>query len=146
MLRRHGATTIATLTTIKTRPDFLAVRGGVKASCPSCLIEARQRKLLPAPPLRTKSKTVDPSLVRFGFTVTKKLGNAVARNRIRRRLKAAILASAGSRTMAGFDYVVVARSAAFDRPFDDLVADLARCLEKLQNQTVKPKPSAPTRV
>ena len=129
---------IPALLTIKTRPDFLAVRGGLKASCSACLIEARPRRPSASAPVKSKSKAVDPTLVRFGFTVTKKLGNSVVRNRIRRRLKAAIVASAGSRTLPGYDYVVVARSAAFDRPYDDLVADLSRCLDKLHSQTLKP--------
>ncbi len=74
----------------------------------------------------TNTTTAPLEVPRFGFTVTKKLGNAVTRNRIRRRLKAAIseLAPIGAR--AGFDYVVVARAAAFDRPYPDIIADIAR--------------------
>lgn len=106
------------LQTLKTRPEFLAVRGGSKASVAVCLIEAKARA-----PDRTAS--TGP---RFGFTVTKKLGNAVTRNRIRRRLKAALSRVAPSHARDGFDYVVVARSAAFDRPFEDMVRDLERAL------------------
>ena len=63
---------------------------------------------------------------RFGFTVTKKLGPAVTRNRIRRRLKAAVSELAGEGAMAGFDYVVVARATAMKRPYTGLLEDVRR--------------------
>ena len=99
--------------------DFLAVRGGARASVPVCLIEARKRP---------DGRTGLSSGPRFGFTVTKKLGNAVVRNRIRRRLKSAIAAISADHAEAGFDYVLVARSAALDRPFEDMLTDLIRAL------------------
>lgn len=114
---------------------------------PSCLIEARKRRpVAPAPNSEANSQQV----ARFGFTVTKKLGNAVKRNRIRRRLKAAVAELAPDVAKAGYDYVVVARSAAFDRPFADIKADLSRAFSILnrdggpkvakdpKNQTKKP--------
>lgn len=100
-------------TTLKSRSEFLAVRGGVKSSVPVCLMEAKPR-------------TDGSTGPRFGFTVTKKLGGAVVRNRIRRRLKAAVTALAALEAKDGFDYVIVARSAALDRPYADLLADLRR--------------------
>lgn len=69
---------------------------------------------------------------RFGFTVTKKLGNAVVRNRIRRRLKAAVTAVAPDLAVDGHDYVLVARKAALDRPFTDILADLRQALNHLR--------------
>lgn len=97
------------------------MRGGARASCPACLIEGKRRADVETAPVEGGP--------RFGFTVTKKLGNAVVRNRIRRRLKAAVGAIAGEHARDGFDYVIVARRPAFDRPFEALVADLARALE-----------------
>jgi ribonuclease P protein component len=114
------------LETLKSRSDFLAVRGGRRASVPSFLLEAR---------LRTGTRTPFKG-ARFGFTVTKKLGGAVVRNRIRRRLKAAVAAAEAGRACDGFDYVIVARSAAHDRTFADIVADLKRALETVH----KPQP------
>lgn len=105
--------------TLKSRSDFLAVRGGLRASVPSCLIEAKVRP-------EGRTPFLGP---RFGLTVTKKLGNAVKRNRIRRRLKAAIAAAYPRRAIDGCDYVVVARAAAFDRVFTDIVADISRALD-----------------
>ena len=80
----------------------------------------------------------DNGTVRYGLTVTKKNGNAVVRNRIRRRLREAarrVLPEAGK---AGFDYVVVARSAALSAPFEGLVGDLQRAVRRL-NAPGKPK-------
>ena len=77
-------------------------------------------------------------LSRFGFTITKKLGNAVTRNRIRRRLKAAFRTVAPDHAKPGFDYVVVARGAAFDRPFAALVADLEKALDALHRRPAVP--------
>lgn len=70
---------------------------------------------------------------RFGFTITKKIGNAVTRNRIRRRLKAAFAANTKDATLGACDYVIVARHAALDRPFDQLLGDVSRALAALHN-------------
>lgn len=105
------------LITLKKRPEFLAIRGGQRASCAAFVLETK-KALSPegAPP-------------RFGFTVTKKLGNAVIRNRIRRRLKAAVTAILSSDAKPGHDYVVIARTAAETRAFTDLVQDVVRALK-----------------
>ena len=71
---------------------------------------------------------------RIGFTVTKKLGNAVQRNRIKRRLKSAIEHVFPLQADVNADYVVIARRAAYDRPFPALINDVERALEKLQHK------------
>jgi ribonuclease P protein component len=53
--------------------------------------------------------------------VTKQLGGAVVRNRIRRRLRAAITSAGVPRARTGVDYVVIARAAAETMPFAELV-------------------------
>lgn len=70
----------------------------------------------------------EPGAARFGFTVTKKIGNAVVRNRIRRRLKEAVRLAGVVAAAPGTDYVLVGRSAALDQPFDDLCADVVGAL------------------
>jgi ribonuclease P protein component len=72
----------------------------------------------------------------FGFTVTKKLGNAITRNRIRRRLKAAF-ASGADQAQSSCDYVIVARRAALDRPYAQLLEDVARALAALRKSNVR---------
>ncbi|GAB5378208.1 MAG: ribonuclease P protein component [Acuticoccus sp.] len=64
---------------------------------------------------------------RIGFTVTKKVGNAVVRNRIRRRLRALCDEEAGA-FASGNDYVIVARRAALTAPFAELRAELCGAL------------------
>lgn len=61
--------------------------------------------------------------IRVGFTTTKKLGNAVCRNRIRRRLREVARRLLPVLGEAGYDYVFIGRKAAFDREFSKLVAD-----------------------
>ena len=75
------------LVTLKKRPEFLRIRGGTRWSSASFVLETKPRA---APtPGRAPDGVGDAGVPdpRFGFTVTKQLGNAVVRNRIRRRLK-----------------------------------------------------------
>jgi ribonuclease P protein component len=121
----------STLVTIKKRSDFLRVRGGAKWSGAGFLLDTRPA-LAPGPP-------------RFGFTVTKKLGNAVARNRIRRRLKEAVRLVHGPHAWANQDYVVVARSAAADLPFERLCQDVVLALKRVHRPVdTKPRPKSTT--
>ncbi len=115
------------LVTIKARADFLRIRGGAKWNTPGFLIETKPARDPNGPP-------------RFGFTVTKKLGNAVVRNRIRRRLKEAVRTAHGSLSQPGYDYVIVGRTPAFDMPFERLVADVATGLKRVHQP---PKPRGP---
>ncbi|MEL7303620.1 MAG: ribonuclease P protein component, partial [Pseudomonadota bacterium] len=71
---------------------------------------------------------------RFGLTVTKKLGNAVVRNRIKRRLREAIRDQSPRSLVAGVDYVIVARRAAFDQPMVSLAADLSAALDEIAGE------------
>ena len=104
------------LVTLKRRAEFLRVRGGWRWTTPGFVLEARAR-------VETGEA---PPTTRFGFTVTKQTGKATVRNRIRRRLKAAVREAAAEHASAGFDYVVFARPAALDRPFGDLKSDLIK--------------------
>jgi ribonuclease P protein component len=97
---------------LRRRSEFLAVGRGVRA--------VRQGFVLQGLFGSGQDSTRPP---RFGFTVTKKIGNAVVRNRIRRRLRAAARA-VESHAQPGADYVLIARAAAMTLPFDRLVTDL----------------------
>lgn len=82
---------------------------------------------------------------RFGFTVTKKIGNAVVRNKVRRRLKEALLRvlkeeRSISPDLGGYDYVLVAKNKTPKAPFDHLVATLAQGLKAgIKNKVRKPE-------
>jgi ribonuclease P protein component len=96
---------------LKRRAAFKAVAGGRRIIRPGFVLQA----------LAGGDRSNRPP--RFGITVTRKIGNAVVRNRIRRRLREAIRATAGG-ARAGTDYVIVARRAALTLHFDRLVTDL----------------------
>lgn len=71
---------------------------------------------------------------RVGFTASRKVGSAVARNRARRRLRAAVREVMPDNARPGHDYVVIARRDALSRPFDELVGDLASALEHVTDR------------
>lgn len=68
---------------------------------------------------------------RFGFTVSKQVGGAVERNRIKRRLKAAVRDVVHDHARRDFDYVVIARRPALNSGFTALVSDLVKALERV---------------
>ena len=96
------------------RAEFLAVRRGEKRRGRLFLVEVLDRN--------------DGLSPRVGFTVTKKVGNAVVRNRIRRRLKEAVRTHAASDMAPGNDYVIVGREDVLTIPFGQLKAELSRRL------------------
>jgi ribonuclease P protein component len=68
---------------------------------------------------------------RVGFTASKKVGNAVQRNRAKRRLRAAAQQVMAAHAAAAHDYVVIARNETPDRPYTSLVAELELALKRL---------------
>ena len=77
-------------------------------------------------------------IVRTGFTVTKKLGSAVIRNRTRRRLREVVRLCPDLGMMVGYDVVFVGRQSTKDRPFSKLQADLKYALHEIKRQMEKP--------
>jgi ribonuclease P protein component len=121
------------IATLKRRSEFLRIRGGRRWSSPAFVIEmkAREAGRDAASAASTEMGDGSASPARFGFTATKKLGNAVVRNRIRRRLKEAVRIVAPGRAKDGCDYVVIARDAAASQPFADMERDLIAALGRL---------------
>ena len=111
------------LTTLKKRSEFLRIRGGARCPTPPFVLEMK-------PWLEPEAASEPP---RFGFTVTKAMGGAVERNRIRRRLKAAVTAIAAASARPGRDYVLIARKDALDRPFEALKKDLERAFHRVHH-------------
>jgi ribonuclease P protein component len=72
----------------------------------------------------------DPS-IRVGFTVTKKIGGAVVRNRMKRRLRALAREIIVPDGFKGSDHVLIGRSGGIERPFDRLRAELAQALVRV---------------
>lgn len=118
---------------LKTRPQFLKVAAARrKWVTPGLVLQAarRQRGEDRAAPVAHMAAGEEPE-VRVGFTVTRKVGNAVERNRAKRRLRAAAAEVFPRLGRAGTDYVVVGRVATLTRPFDALRADLEQAVRKL---------------
>lgn len=93
---------------------------------------ASKGKRAPMPGLVLQALTRDDALpARLGFTVTKKVGNAVVRNRARRRLKEAARLLLSERTLTGVDLVLIGRGATGTRPFADLRQDLTKALRRI---------------
>jgi ribonuclease P protein component len=114
-----GLNSGSTLGKLRRRADFLAANRGLRASTPGFVLLVRQRK------------DGDPAM-RLGITVTKKVGGAVTRNRIKRRFRALAAEILPANGFAGADHVLIGRAEAFDRSFDVLSADLKQALAKVR--------------
>jgi len=107
--------------TIKNRADFLAANRGKRFVTPGFILLINPRD-------------DDDPAIRAGYTVTKKVGNSVIRNRLKRRLREVVrhsLAETSPELHPGADHVLIGREAGLTRPFPDLQADFARALKRL---------------
>lgn len=105
---------------LRKRSEFLAAAKGPRAPRDAFVLQAIAR----SEPERVK-------LIGVGLTVTKKIGNAVVRNRARRRLREALRLALPGSTLPGHDYVVVARKGALNRPFAELQHDLLGAFQQI---------------
>ncbi len=74
---------------------------------------------------------LDSADPRVGFTCSKKIGNAVERNRAKRRLREVVRLKAAEQTVSGFDYVLIGRVGTAKRSFTDLQKDFSSALKRL---------------
>ncbi len=125
---------------LKKRPDFLRVAAaGRKWVTPGLILQIRPRTpqegAATARPIRAGGVRADQ--VRVGFTVSRKVGDAVRRNRARRRLRAAAAAVFPVLGQAGSDYVVIGRAWTIGRAYADLLQDLSGALTALEGAKAK---------
>ena len=120
----------ASLQTITKRRDFLAAARARKWAAKGLVLQGRRRREAEAGP------HAPAQAVRIGFTASKKVGNAVARNRAKRRLREAARAVLPALGRPGWDYVLIARAGATaGRPFDKLLDDLRAAVERVHADT-----------
>jgi ribonuclease P protein component len=102
---------------LRRRMDFRAAARAMRTPGSAFVLQARRRQ--------------DQGGVRVGFTVSRQVGNAVERNRVRRRLRELVrLATAGS-LHPGHDYVLIGRRAVLNLPFGDMMTELAAALTRI---------------
>lgn len=102
---------------LKKRPEFLCVaKDGQKWVSESVIVQMIE---------------TDRGIVRFGYTATKKIGNAVIRNRTKRRLRAAVHETLKSDNIKSADIVLIGRNITPTCDWDKLIKDLRWCLKRL---------------
>jgi ribonuclease P protein component len=107
------------LTTIRKRADFVAANGGLRATTTGFVLLVRDRE------------DSDPAM-RVGFTVTKKIGGAVVRNRMKRRFRALAREIVPAKGFVGADHVMIGRAKGIERDFGLLRSELAGALDRLR--------------
>ena len=108
---------LSTTERLKRRTDFRAAALGARAPAKAFVLQALDRG--------------EASLPRVGFTVSRQVGNAAVRNRVRRRLREVVRLHPGSDLRAGHDYVLIGRRAALQAPFDAMMRDFDAALRRV---------------
>jgi ribonuclease P protein component len=103
---------------ITKRADFLAANRGKRFATPGFVMLVHPRN-------------DDNPSIRLGITITKKVGNAVVRNRMRRRFRSLAREMLGERGLAGADHIIIGRNDGIERDFATLRAEMARALDRL---------------
>lgn len=112
---------------LRKRSEFLRLRKGARHKARAFTLQAMRRADM--------SGGEEP---RFGFTVTKRIGNSVERNRIKRRLKEAVRIAATKNGSPRTDYVLIGHRAALNEKLETMAADLARGMKRLARKDDKP--------
>lgn len=107
---------------IRKRADFLAANRGKRFVTPNFVLLAHRRR---------PDHTIAADDMRYGITVTKKIGNAVARNRMKRRFRALLAECLPDHGIAGVDHIMIGRKTAQESDFAIMKADLEKGLKFL---------------
>jgi ribonuclease P protein component len=108
---------------MRQRADFLAAASALRVATPAFVVQGRQRD--------------DFGPARIGFTVSRKVGTAVERNRVRRRLRELVRLNGAPLMRPHCDYVLVGRRVALSRQYDTMCQDFAAALARLDTQMLK---------
>lgn len=116
------AVSVCLTETLRKRSDFLLASRAKRQSAQGLLLQARRRQ----------PDETDPDLIRIGYTCSKKVGNAVARNRAKRRLREVARAVLPVQGRAGWDYVLIGRHLeTASRPFHLLLRDMETAVKRI---------------
>jgi ribonuclease P protein component len=115
---------------LKRRTDFRAAALGARAPARAFVLQARKRG-------DVGEGQTPPLAPRLGFTVSRQVGNAVERNRVKRRLREAVRLSADDKFCAGHDYVLIGRRAALALPFGNMLRDLDAALHRVHGDAAR---------
>tara|TARA_A100001011_G_scaffold253291_1_gene261576 strand:- start:1658 stop:2047 length:390 start_codon:yes stop_codon:yes gene_type:complete len=108
---------------ITKKNEYLKMRSGLKISSPGFILQARYRE---------NEDSVDQSSIRYGLTCSKRVGNAVKRNRAKRRLRALVNDIIPINGLKGWDYVLIGKEQTTEKlSFKILEKNLIECLVKL---------------
>ena len=114
---------------ITKKSDYLKMKTGLKFVAPGFIIQARNRR---------KECTIDPYQIRYGITCSKKVGNAVKRNRAKRRLRALVKNIIPNEGLKGWDYVLIGKEKTTEEiSFKILETNLKDALYKLHKMELK---------
>lgn len=118
------------------RAEFLKAARAPYQARTAVVVQARKRP---------EDEEADPEAMRTGFTATKKVGNAVVRNRAKRRLREAARLLLPDHGLPGHDYVFIARAGTLERPWagllDDVKAALVRLARPQSQSSARPSPA-----
>jgi ribonuclease P protein component len=115
---------------LKRRTDFRALaQAGARAPAKAFVLQALRREDAERDAKQDADQELGP--VRVGFTVSKRVGNAVKRNRVRRRLRELVRLKPETAFALGHDYALIGRQAALALPFGDMVRELDGALRRI---------------
>jgi ribonuclease P protein component len=121
---------VGSYTVIRKRSDFLAANRGKRYATPGFVLLVFDRR-------------DDDAAKRLGITITKKVGNAVVRNRMRRRFRELARELLDAHGKAGADHILIGRDGGIERDFDTLRAEMAKALGKLAHSNRSTEPVGP---
>ena len=113
----------ASLSTMRKRADFLAANRGLRVARPGFVLLAQPN---------------GGRGTRFGVTVTKKIGNAVVRNRMKRRFRELLRAALPEQGLPDHDHVLIGREGGVERDFAKLRAELDEALARMASGKADP--------